>query len=119
MTFNIPDLRGRTAIGAGKGAAGGGVPNTVVAQAAPSQHKLGDYDGSELFNLVKPTAQFTAATLGNPQCSVKDYGDASGSWNGGRRNVVTGCSKPSFSGGKLVLTGGAITSKSGANFNMQ
>jgi microcystin-dependent protein len=118
-TFNIPDLRGRTAIGAGKGAADGGVSDAVVTQAAPSDHKLGDYDGSELFNFNKPTATFTKATMGNPSCSSSNYGDNSNTWNRGRKNVVTGCSKPSFTGGSLAFNGGSLTTKSGAKFNMQ
>jgi microcystin-dependent protein len=118
-TFNIPDLRGRTAIGAGKGAVGGGVPNAVVGQAAASQHKLGKYDGSELFNFAKPTATLTKATLGSQSCATAKtrWGSGGGSsWNG---NFVTSCSKPSFSGGSLAFNGGKITTKSGANFNMQ
>jgi microcystin-dependent protein len=54
-TFNIPDLRGRTAIGAGKGATGGSVTSDDVTAAKVSEHKLGSYDGSETTQFKNPT----------------------------------------------------------------
>ena len=63
-TFNIPDLRGRTAIGAGKGATGGSVTSDDVTAAQVSEHKLGSYDGSEIFT-------YTKSSLSCPQSWVR------------------------------------------------
>ena len=58
-TFNIPDLRGRTVIGVGKG--GDGTTSTPSVSAAEStqakgtQHDLGDYDGTETFSYAPAT----------------------------------------------------------------
>ena len=84
-TFNIPDLRGRTAIGAGKGATGGSVTSSDVTAAKVSEHKLGSYDGSE-------TLQYTKATL---KC-WKDTG-----WSTHSKNSLSACS---FNAGALTST---------------
>ena len=89
-TFNIPDLRGRTAIGAGKGATGGSVTSSDVTAAQVSEHKLGSYDGSEIFT-------YTKASLSCAQ------GHA---WNANRGlRPLTSCS----------LTAGKLTSTSTRN----
>ena len=67
-TFNIPDLRGRTVVGVGKGGEGNNAHPSVTsaesAQAKATQHDLGDYDGSETFAFNSPSftnrAGFTA-----------------------------------------------------------
>ena len=58
-TFNIPDLRGRTAIGAGKGETGGSVEKKFVESAKVSEHKLGNYDGSEIMSFKKATGSLS------------------------------------------------------------
>jgi len=57
-TFNVPDLRGRTMIGAGKGGevvegseSHPSVDPAESTQAKATQHDLGDYDGTETFDL--------------------------------------------------------------------
>lgn len=75
-TFNIPDMRGRTMIGAGKGTAGGSVPNSDVTAAKPSEHKLGSYDGSEIFKFTQPSLS----------CS-RNVG-----WSSSSRNALSSCS---------------------------
>ena len=47
-TFNIPDLRGRTLIGAGTATAGGSVSAAKFASGEATPHPLGQYDGAAL-----------------------------------------------------------------------
>ena len=80
-TFNIPDLRGRTVIGVGKGGAGDTSESSVTqaesTQANASQHELGDYDGSETFVLNPST--FTRRFADRKYCILHN-GQSSGDW---------------------------------------
>jgi len=89
-TFNIPDLRGRTAIGAGKSVTGGSVTASDVTNAKVTEHKLGSYDGSEIVS-------FTKATL---SCT-KNVG-----WSWNDKNALSSCK---------LTNGGAVTSTSTRN----
>lgn len=127
-TFNIPDLRGRTAIGAGQGKTGGSVTNAGVSQAAATQHDLGSYDGSELVTFKKPTASFTKATATftkstyKTSCSTGGRADTN-NWSGSPW-FVKSCSfsghggSLAFNGGSFSFNGGSLTSDS-TRLNMQ
>jgi microcystin-dependent protein len=71
-TFNIPDLRGRTMLGQGKGAGGSTLSLSAAeaAKAVPTEHKMGDYDGTEKFAQVPPS--FTSKVPNTPYCLVYD-----------------------------------------------
>ena len=89
-TFNIPDLRGRTAIGAGKGATGGSVTGSDVTAAKVTEHKLGSYDGSEILSFTKATISCTKNT----------------GWYSNTKWALSACS---------LSNGGALTSTSTRN----
>ena len=71
-TFNVPDLRGRTMIGAGKGGeavegnAHPSVSSAESTQAKGTQHNLGDYDGTEDFGSILPS--FTSRWSSREYC---------------------------------------------------
>jgi microcystin-dependent protein len=73
-TFNIPDLRGRTTLGSGKGVSTitPGVDSKKWKNPKPTNHVLGEYDGQESY--ATPTKK---ACSGAYQCS-----STGGYWNG-------------------------------------
>ena len=126
-TFNIPDLRGRTAIGAGKGKTGGSVTNAGVSQAAATQHDLGSYDGSEMVTFKKPTAKLTKATATFTKSTFQSKCTVGGhSYQRATNNpaFLSSCTLTghggslAFNGGSLSLDGGSLTSDS-SRLNMQ
>ena len=84
-TFNIPDLRGRTVVGVGKGGEGNNAHPSVTsaesAQAKATQHDLGDYDGSETFShtFTHVAPSFTSRHSARNYCILSN-GNADNSW---------------------------------------
>jgi microcystin-dependent protein len=105
-TFNIPDLRGRTTIGHGKCEGGSALSLSAsdAAKAAPSEHKLGDYDGSEKFGRTAPS--FSSHFANRKYCIL--YNGHADDWcfpgyrgkHGSYANTITG----EFDPGSLTST---------------
>ena len=101
-TFNIPDLRGRTLIGAGTATAGGSVSAAKFASGEATPHPLGQYDGAERWRVTP-----SIATGSNPYVSQR---------NENRASVINSVqNKITFN----TKTGDGITSAAGGNLDAE